>query len=509
MNLATNLERSAYFFPRRSAIREGGLNMTYAQLNERASRIGSALVALGVRKGEHVGMCAPNSADWIAFYFGVLKAGAVAVTLAPLLTRDELVLLAGHAKPRFFFTTENRLQDLKPLIASGVVKTTIYPGGEIDMDRLLAMGSATFKPVDRGRKDVAAILYTGGTTGSPKGVMRSHENIGFSAHSIAYLERSIQTDLSICFMPFNHVFGQMHIMNSTIYSAGCLEMLPSFDLDRILELTESGVVTKFLSVPTVFIRLLSVPDLKKKLGKVRYCFSGGASLSLETVKQWKEKTGMTIQESYGQTECMPITFNHFYPEKHVVGSVGEPVFGMEVQIRDISTGKELPQGRDGEICVRGPAVMRGYLNNPEGTKAAFWGRDWLRTGDIGHFDEAGFVYLVDRLKDMIITGGENVYSREVEDALYAIPEIQECGVIGVPDKEWGERVVAYITLRPGKEISADALRASLKARLTSFKVPKEYIVIDDFPKLGVGKVLKRELRRMYTEGETKVSSKIP
>jgi long-chain acyl-CoA synthetase len=501
MNLANNLERSAYFFPNRSAVREGGLDMTYAELNDQASRIATGLIKMGVRRGERVGMCAPNSAEWIAFYFGVLKAGAVAVTLANQLTRDELVLLAGHAKPRFFFTTENRLPDLKQLIDSGAVKTPIYPGGEVDIASLLKMGSGSFTAVERNRKDTAAILYTGGTTGTPKGVMRSHEAIKFSAHSIAYLERSLQTDLCICFMPFNHVFGQMHIMNSVVYSAGCLEMLPSFDLDKILALTESGVVTKFLSVPTVFIRLLSVPDLKKKLGKVRYCFSGGASLSLETVKQWKEMTGMTIQESYGQTECMPITFNHFYPEKHVVGSVGEPVFGMEVQIRDISTGKQLPQGKDGEICVRGPAVMRGYLDNPEGTKAAFWGRDWLRTGDIGHLDKGGFVYLVDRLKDMIITGGENVYSREVEDALYAIPEIQECGVIGAPDKEWGERVVAYITLRPGKTISSEALKTALRARLTSFKVPKEYIVIDDFPKLGVGKVLKRELRRMYIEGK--------
>ncbi len=500
MNLAHNLERSAYFFPERTAVREDGLDLTYGQLNDKANRIATALIKMGVKRGEHVGLCAPNSADWIAFYFGVLKAGAVAVTLAPLLTRDELVLLAGHAKPRFLFTTEARIEDLRPLTDSGVVKTLLYPGGEYDMSRLLAMGSGNFKAVERGRKDTAAILYTGGTTGTPKGVMRTHENIQFSAHSIAYLERSVETDLSICFMPFNHVFGQMHIMNSTVYSAGCLEMLPSFDLERILALTESGVVTKFLSVPTVFVRLLSIPDLKKKLGRVRYCFSGGASLSLETVKQWREVTGMTIQESFGQTECMPITFNHYYPEKHVVGSVGQPVFSMEVQIRDINNGKELPQGRDGEICVRGPAVMKGYLNNPEGTKAAFWGKDWLRTGDIGHLDEAGFVYIVDRLKDMIITGGENVYSREVEDALYAIPEIQECGVIGAPDKEWGERVVAYITVRPGKQVTPEALKASLKGRLAPYKIPKEYIVIDDFPKLGVGKVLKRELRRMYIEG---------
>ncbi|MBA4419215.1 MAG: AMP-binding protein [Syntrophus sp. (in: bacteria)] len=501
MNLAQNLETSASFFPDRSAIRENNLNMTYTQLNYQANRIATGLIKMGIKPGEHVGLCAPNSAEWIVFYFGVLKAGAVAVTLSSLLSKEELVLLIDHAKPRFLYTTEARLNDLKPFRDSGLLEKTICPGGDLDMSQIAGMGSGTFKAINRDRKSTAAILYTGGTTGTPKGVMLTHEGINFSSIMIAHLERSCETDVALCFMPFNHVFGQIHIMNSTIFSGGCLELLPSFDLERILKLTESGRITKFYSVPTVYIRLLTIGDLKKKMGKVRYCFSAGASMAMEIVKQWKEKTGITIIESFGQTEGMPITFNHYYPEKHVVGSVGQDVYCVETQIRSTS-GKLLKQGQEGEICVRGPMVMKGYLNNPKATKDAFWGRNWLRTGDIGRQDANGYVYIVDRLKELIITGGENVYPREVEEILYTIPEVGECAVVGLPDKEWGEKVAAFIVPKEGKIIIPDQVKALLKTRLAPFKVPKEYVIVDILPKSTAGKILKRELKRTYVEGTT-------
>jgi long-chain acyl-CoA synthetase len=284
----------------------------------------------------------------------------------------------------------------------------------------------------------------------------------------------------------------MHIMNATILSAGCLELLPSFDLERVLEATESGRVTKFFAVPTVYIRLLSLDDLKKKLGRVRYCFSAAASMAMEVVKQWKERTGMTISEGYGLTEAMPVTYNHYY--RHVIGSVGDPMHGVEVQIRD-GSGNLVEQGQEGEICIRGPIVMKAYLNNPEGTRATFWEGGWLRSGDIGLIDPNGYVFIVDRLKDLIITGGENVYPREVEEVLYTRPEVEECAVIGVPDKEWGERVAAFIVPKAGRAIVADELKSFLKERLSSFKVPKEFFTVRELPKSPAGKILKRQLRK--------------
>jgi long-chain acyl-CoA synthetase len=494
MNLSHNLQASAFFFPDRLAIREAGTEITYAQLNDRANRIATGLIHMGTKPGDHVGLCAPNSADWIAFYFGVLKAGAVAVTLSPLLTGDELKSLIHHARPRLIFAAETKLHDMELLKSSDGLETVICQGGDLDLCHLLEMGSTSFKAIDRDRADIAAILYTGGTTGIPKGVMLTHEGIMFSSHSIAYYERSTENDLAICYLPFNHVFGQIHIMNATILSAGCLEILPSFDLERVLEAIEAGRVTKFFAVPTVYIRLLAVRDLENRLGKLRYCFSAAASMAKEIVKQWKERTGITITESYGMTEGMPVTFNHYYPERHVVGSVGQVVHGMEVQIRDTS-GQRLEQGQEGEICIRGRNVMSCYLNNPEETRSAFWEGGWFRSGDIGRFDSDGYLYIVDRLKDLIITGGENVYSREVEEVLYLRPEVQECAVIGLPDREWGERVTAFIVPKPGKSVDPQELKSHLKASLSPFKVPKEFVVVNELPKNPAGKILKRELKK--------------
>jgi long-chain acyl-CoA synthetase len=323
--------------------------------------------------------------------------------------------------------------------------------------------------------------------------MLTQEGMNFSSQTTVYCERSTEADQALCFMPFNHVFGQIHIMNATILSCGCLEILPGFDLDRIVEAIAAGRVTKFYAVPTVYIRLLSLPNLEKKLGKLRYCFSAAASMAREIVKQWKERTGLTIAESYGMTEGMPVTYNHYYPERHRVGSVGTLVQGVEVQIRD-TAGNRLEPGQEGEICVRGRNVMKGYLHNPEGTRAAFWEGEWLRSGDIGLFDEQGYLYIVDRLKDMVITGGENVYPREVEEVLYQHPAVEECAVIGLPDLEWGERVTAFIVPKAGETIDAEELKSFLKLWLAPFKVPKEYISVGELPKSPAGKLLKRKLR---------------
>ena len=279
-------------------------------------------------------------------------------------------------------------------------------------------------------------------------------------------------------------------------------MMPTFDVEPALEATSSGRVTKFFAVPTIYVRLLTVENLKQKLGRLRYCFSAGSSMPLEVVKQWKERTGITISESYGMTEGIPVTFNHYYPEKHVVGSVGTPIHAVEIQIRD-AAGNILGEGQEGEICFRGRNVMKGYLNNPEATAEAFWEGGWLRSGDIGMFDAGNYLYIVDRLKDLIITGGENVYPREVEEVLYTRQEVQECAVIGLPDNQWGEKVAAFIVAKEGKTVVKDDLKAYLKARLSPYKVPKEYVVVAELPKSPAGKILKREIRKRYAEESKK------
>ena len=498
MNISNNLENAAFYFPDRPALSEAGREITYSEFNERANRIATGLLALGVKPGEHIGLLAPNSANWLIFYFGVLKAGAVAVTFSSLLTPDEMAPLLNHSKPRFLFTSEEKLDHLKNLRETASLEKIICPGGDLELRHLMEMGTGSFGTVDRDRTDTAAILYTGGTTGAPKGVMLTHENINTSAHNVAFSEHSTETDRALCFLPLNHVFGQMHIMNATVLSCGCLEILPAFDLDRILAAMQSGRVTKLFCVPTVYARLLTLEGLKEKLGRVRYCFSAAASMAAEIVRQWKEQTGLTIYEGYGLTEsASAVTYNHYY--RHVIGSIGTTVPGVEVEIRD-KNGNRVRQGQEGEICIRGHNIMKGYLDNPEETSSAFWEDGWFRSGDVGFLDEDGYLFIVDRIKDMIITGGENVYPREVEEVLYTRQEVEGCAVVGLPDKEWGERVTAFIAPKPGQKIIPEELKAFLKSRLSPFKVPKEYIVVSELPKSPAGKILKRELKKEYRKG---------
>jgi long-chain acyl-CoA synthetase len=494
MNIAANLDHAAFHFPGHTAVIEGDRAVSYLEFNRDANRIASALVGVGVQPGDHVAVCAPNSYAWLVFYFGALKAGAVAVTFSHLLRKDELTRTLEDCQPKILFTVDEKLEDLGDYRERPYLELVVCDHGDISYPVLAEKGTSKFETVDRHRQDTAAILYTGGTTGIPKGAMLTHQNIQASVFNVAHYERSTPNDRALCFLPLSHVFGQVHIMGATVLSGGGLVLQPAFDLERVLEAIDRHRVTKFLAVPTIYIRLLRLPDLREKMSSVRYCFSAAASMAAEVVREWKEKTGLDIYESYGMTESATmVTYNHYY--RHVVGSVGTPVNLVEVEIRDLE-GNTLEQGERGEICICGPNITRGYLNNPEETESAFWG-DWFRSGDIGMTDEDGYLFIVDRLKDMIITGGENVYPREVEEVLYTRAEVLECAVVGLPDQEYGERVTAFIVPREGHKVDPASLKDCLRARLAGFKVPKEFIVVEELPKSSTGKLLKREIRRLY------------
>ncbi len=495
MNIAANLDYAAFHFPGHTAVIEGDRSVSYFEFNREANRIASTLVGVGVQPGDHVAVCAPNSYAWLVFYFGALKAGAVVVTFSHLLRKDELTRTLEDCQPKILFTVDEKLKDLGDYRERPYLELVVCDHGDISYPLLAEKGTSKFETVDRHRQDTAAILYTGGTTGIPKGAMLTHKNIQASVFNVAHYERSTPNDRALCFLPLSHVFGQVHIMGATVLSGGGLVLQPAFDLERVLEAIDRHRVTKFLAVPTIYIRLLRLPDLREKIRSVRYCFSAAASMAAEVVRGWKQQTGLDIYESYGMTESATmVTYNHYY--RHVVGSVGTPVNLVEVQIRDLE-GNTLEQGERGEICICGPNITRGYLNNPEETESAFWGA-WFRSGDIGMIDEDGYLYIVDRLKDMIITGGENVYPREVEEVLYTRAEVLECAVVGVPDEEYGERVTAFIVPREGHEVDPASLKDWLRARLAGFKVPKEFIVVEELPKSSTGKPLKREIRRLYS-----------
>jgi long-chain acyl-CoA synthetase len=327
--------------------------------------------------------------------------------------------------------------------------------------------------------------------------MLTHGNLMTSAFNVARYERSTRKDRALLFLPLNHVFAQVHIMHSLILVGGGLVVQNGFNIDNALDAIEKYEVSNFYAVPTIYIRLLELKNLRERLRSVRYCFSAASSMAMEVVREWHKRTGLKIYESYGLTESAAmVTYNHYY--HHVVGSVGTPVNLVEVQIRD-GNGQPVPRGEKGEICIRGDNIFKGYLNNPEETASAFFDDRWFRSGDVGIFDGKGYLFIVDRIKDVVVTGGENVYPREVEEILYTWPAVCECAVVGLADDEYGERVTAFLVVNCGCTIDKVELKAFLKKQLPGFKVPKQFIVVDEIPKSAAGKLLKRELRKLVVQ----------
>jgi long-chain acyl-CoA synthetase len=341
--------------------------------------------------------------------------------------------------------------------------------------------------------DTAAILYTGGTTGTPKGAMLTHRNLLFSAQNVAYHERMVPDDIGVCFLPLNHVFAQCHIMHTYFYGCATLVLFPAFDMDKIVAAVIEHRVTRFYAVPTIFIRFLNNPDSRKQLKTIRYAFSGGTSMPAEIVRQWVDAFGLPIHEAYGMTEgASLVTFNHLF--RHKIGSIGMPGGIIELKVVD-SDDNELKQGEQGEIILRGPNVMKGYFEQPEETASALR-NGWLHSGDVGVFDEEGYLFIVDRIKDIVITGGENVYPKEVEDMLHQHGAVNECGVVGLPHEEYGEAVTAFVTLKPGVTADERTLISFCKERMAGYKVPKTVHFVADLPKTPQGKILRRELRKI-------------
>jgi len=493
VNASDNLERIARHFPNEPAVFENGKEISYAEFYRDVTRTASALSVTGVSPGDHIALCAPNSYEWLVFYFGVLKAGAVAVTFSPVSSQREIQTYISTCNPKLILTTDEKLQALEGLKTGGALETVVCDHGDMTFSALMQKGVPSFDTIQRDRHDTAAILYTGGTTGTPKGAMLTHGNLLTSAFNVARYERSTRKDRALLFLPLNHVFAQVHIMHSLIFVGGALVVQNGFDIENTLHAIEHYDVSNFYAVPTIYVRLLELKELKNRLRSVRYCFSAASSMAMEVVREWHARTGLKIYESYGMTESAAIvTYNHYY--HHVVGSVGTPVNMVEIEIRD-QNGQTVSQGEKGEICIRGQNIFKGYLNNPVETAAAFWSDNWFRSGDIGFLDEKGYLFIADRLKDIIITGGENVYPREVEEIIYTFPGVLECAVVGLADMEYGEKVTAFVVSQHESTVDPVEIKGFLKKQLSGFKVPKQIIIVDEIPKSSTGKLLKRKLRK--------------
>jgi long-chain acyl-CoA synthetase len=442
----------------------------------------------------------PNRPEWVAAYYGIIRLGAVAVCIGAAYKKMEVAHLLNESGAARVITCD----ELTPQVPErdavrGLEEAVVWekePGLESVFNTRQATPHRPFPPIDCGLDDESVILFTGGTTGTPKGAMLTHRNILYTAQNVCYHERAAPEDVALCFLPLHHVFGGNHIMNSLFYGCGTLVLHKSFDMDRMLAAVRAEKITRLYSVPTVFIRLLNAAGSRKYLGSVHYCFSAAASMASEIVRQWREQFNLVIHEAYGMTETASlVTFNHRY--RHKVGSVGTPAGVVEVKIVD-AQGREAAPGESGEIVIRGPNIMKGYFGKAEETARVL--RDgWLHSGDIGRLDDEGYLYIVDRIKDLIISGGLNVYPSEVEEVLYTHPAVEECAVVAMPHAEYGEAVSAFVKRKQGVDCSEAELIDFCKKHFASYKAPKRVQFVAELPKSPAGKILKREIRQSLAQ----------
>ncbi|WP_374373442.1 AMP-binding protein [Tabrizicola sp.] len=467
----------------------GGL--TYAGLLAETGRLANALVSLGLKKGDRLLLQVEKCEAVLSLYLACLRTGVVFLPVNPGYTVAETAHFLTDAEPALAVTDPERVAGLTALGARVMA-----------LPELLALAEgqgAGFAESSHGPDDLAAILYTSGTTGRSKGVMLSRENLASNAEALVGLWRFSETDVLLHALPVFHTHGLFVATNCVLYSGASMIFHRAFQPAAVLAALPGATV--MMGVPTFYTRLLADPGLTRELcGHVRLFISGSAPLSPATHAEWRERTGHAILERYGMTETNMITSNPYQGERRA-GTVGMPLPGVEVRV----AGAEgvLPQGEAGAIEVRGPNVFQGYWRLPEKT-AEEYRQGWFVTGDMGAFDAEGYLSILGRAKDLVITGGLNVYPAEVEAALDDLPGVAGSAVIGVPHPDFGEAVVACLVAAKGAGLEEVAVRDALRERLAAFKIPKRVLVLEDLPRNAMGKVQKAELRRvhagLFTEG---------
>lgn len=459
-----------------------GTEFSYAALDERSGGLAARLIELGVAPGDRVAIQAEKSADGLLLYLATLRAGAVHLPLNPAYTPAEVRYFLEDSEPALFVGDPARGAGAR---RSATLADVVGS----------APGRARFEDVERAPDDLAAILYTSGTTGRSKGAMLTHANLASNAETLREAWRFTAGDRLLHALPIFHTHGLFVATNVTLLAGGAMIFLPAFDLDEIVRLLP--LATTMMGVPTFYTRLLSHPALDRALvGHIRLFVSGSAPLSAETHREFEARTGHAILERYGMTETNMNTSNP-YDGPRAPGSVGPPLAGVEIRIVEAGNGAELPRGEVGMIEIRGPNVCRGYWRQPERTAEAFRDDGYFISGDLGFLDEAGYLRIVGRDKDLIITGGLNVYPAEVEAAIEAIPGVAECAVIGAPHPDFGEGVVAVVIARPESGADEASIRTGLDAGLAAYKRPKRIVLADSLPRNAMGKVQKNVLRQRY------------
>ncbi|MEL7936116.1 malonyl-CoA synthase [Pseudomonas delhiensis] len=479
---------------------DGG-GYSYAEMLRSSAQFAHALVELGVQPGDRVAVQVDKSPEAIMLYLGTLRAGAVYLPLNSGYTSDELSYFLGDAEPSLFVCTPAFEEQAKALAEQcGVARVaTLGQHCEGSLMRHVEGKPARFADVARSRDDLAAILYTSGTTGRSKGAMISHGNLVSNARALVEAWGITRADWLLHALPIFHIHGLFVAINSLLMAGGSLLYTEKFDAAEVLRLLPQ--VNLLMGVPTFYTRLLDQPGLTREaVAHMRLFVSGSAPLTAETHKAFRERTGVAILERYGMTETGMNTSNPLDGER-IAGTVGFPLPGVELRITDPAEkeAKLLPQGEPGMIEVRGPNVFRGYWRMPEKTAEELRGDGFFMTGDIGFIDDKGYVQIVGRSKDMIISGGYNVYPKELEQIIDTLPGVAESAVIGLPHRDFGEGVTAVVVARPGETPSEADILAGLDGHLARYKQPKRVVFVDALPRNVMGKVQKNQLRERFKQ----------
>ncbi|MEM8688716.1 MAG: long-chain fatty acid--CoA ligase [Pseudomonadota bacterium] len=507
-----------------------GKKLTFRDLGDATKQLAAGLQEAGITKGSKVGLFLPNCPYYISCYFAALKLGAVVINFNPLYTEEEVEYQARDAGIDLMVTLDLKLlfDKVAAVAKSGAVERImvcnfapllptlksilfkLFKSKELaDMDaaglanRLLnyddlTQNSGQFTPAELdAENDVALFQYTGGTTGVPKGAMLTHANLAINCEQIRLWSTGIEigNEKIMAILPFFHVFAMTCIMNTAIKCGFEIIIMPRFDLEQAVKIIKSARPTLLPGVPTLYTALMNHKDLDAQgLSSLKYCMSGGAPLPLEVRRKFEDLAGCGLIEGYGLSETSPVATANPYNGLEKENSIGQPLPGTYISIRSLDDpAVELDVGENGEICIAGPQVMSGYWNKPKETAETFSG-EYFRTGDVGYMDEHGFIYIVDRIKDMINCSGFKVYPRRIEDAIYTHPSVDEVTVIGVPDDYRGETPKAFIKLKAGETATEEDIRKAIEPKLAKIEMPEYIEFRDELPKTMVGKLSKKELR---------------
>ncbi len=502
LNLAHFLDVTARKYPEATAAILEDRKLTWQEVAGFAHRVANVLRAKGIGLGDRVAMMIPNTPHFPIIYYGILHAGASVVPVNVLYQHNEIEHYLSDSGAKAFFAFKMFEEEArKAFLAAETCKDLIIVSAPTDLEdptvgenftKLVMQADGEFDTVQTMPDDAAVVLYTSGTTGTPKGAELTHFNMFFNAYyACNHILKASPDDVALVTLPLFHSFGQTCLMNASVLSGAAMSMLPRFETEKALETITRDKVTILALVPTMYFFMLNTEKWKEyDFSHVRMAVSGGSALPEEVHHRFKERYGITILEGYGLSETSPIA--SFTGEELRVGSIGKPIWGVEMRILG-DDGNFLGPDEVGEIVIRGHNVMKQYLNRPQATRDAIV-NGWFRTGDVGRQDADGFFYIVDRKKDIIIRGGMNIYPREIEEVLYAHPKVLEASVIGIPDPARGEEVKAFVSAIDGETITPEEIKEYLQQRMAKYKWPREVEVLEELPKGPTGKILKRELK---------------